>query len=133
MYYHFKRLIDKYSRPFKLVLKGAVTYDSLGDCVYAQDTEYDLYGAVIGYTENKVYRSEGHYTSMDKALYMVTPLDDALTKGTVIFNGCEYTITAVKRQDDSYFTGVYGYSLRYTGKAVADDDTNDGNQNSNSE
>ena len=112
-YFNFSNLIRKYTRPFTVITKGEGYYDDSGDYVDGTQTETTLYGAIIGFAEKKIYRSEGTLTEQDKALHMLTPIDEALMGATVIFNGNKYRIETQKGKDNAEFTGVYSYTLKY--------------------
>lgn len=110
-YFNFTSLINKYSREL-VVLKKTGDWNSLGDWV-EQTSEHNIHGAILGINENKIYRSEGTLTAQDKILYMLTPIDDALMSGMVIFNGNKYNIEGQTGTDNSDFTGVYTYTLKF--------------------
>lgn len=112
-YFNFQRLITKYSREFTVIRKGEKTLNSAGDWVYSEPTETTLYGAIIGFSENKQYRSEGTLTAMDKALYTLIPIDNALIGGKVLFADNEYSIETQDGKDNAEFTGVYAYTLKW--------------------
>lgn len=112
-YFNFSNLINKYSREFKVITESEGYYDKKGDYVKGATTETTLYGAIIGFSENKVHRSEGNISTMDKALHTLTPIDNALMGGTVIFNGDRYSIETQKGKDNADFTGCYSYTLKY--------------------
>lgn len=114
-YFDFSRLITKYSREFILITEGEKTLNSLGEWISGEPAEVSLCGAIIGFSENKVHRSEGNLTTMDKALYILEPIDEVLMSGTVIFEGSKYKIETQKSKDNAYFTGCYSYILKYCG------------------
>ena len=113
-YFDFSRLIQKYSREFTVIKNGEKTLNEAGDWVYEEPTETKLYGAIIGFSENKVHRSEGTLSTMDKALHLLEPLDNALMGATVVFNGEKYRIETQKGKDNADFTGCYSYTLKWT-------------------
>lgn len=112
-YFNFRNLINKYSRDFTLISDGEKTLNDAGDYVTGPQTKTTLRGAIIGFTESKIHRSEGNLSSMDKALHMLTPIDNALMGSTVIFNGNKYKIEAQKGKDNAEFTGEYSYTLKW--------------------
>ncbi len=112
-YFDFSRLIQKYSREFTVITKGEKTLNAVGEWEYGTSSETTLKGAIIGYAENKVHRSEGNLSTMDKALHMLEPIDNALMGATVIFNGDKYRIETQKGKDNAEFTGCYSYTLKY--------------------
>lgn len=112
-FYNFQRLIKKYSREFTVISKGKPTLNAAGDRVSGETTETILCGAIIGFAERKIYRSEGNLTEQDKALHMLEPIDNALIGATVIFKGNEYKIQEQRGKDNAEFTGVYSYTLKW--------------------
>ena len=111
--FNFSRLIAKYSRSFTVLVKSEGYYDDKGDYVDGSLTEIKLSGAIIGYAESKIQRSEGTLSAMDKALHTLTPLDNTLLGCTVVFKGSEYRIESQKGESNSDFTNVYSYTLKY--------------------
>ena len=133
-YFIFNRLINKYSRPFKITTKRDGYYDGRGEYKYTGDIVTEYKGAIIGLTQKKIQQSDGNYTVMDKMLYMLNPLNpNEIHLGTVEFNGKEYTISEEHSEDNAVFTGVYIYLLKYNkDRSVADDtDRRDTNSNIN--
>lgn len=112
-YFDFSGLIEQYSRPFTVISEGKGRLNNAGVYVKGTPTETELNGAIIGFSENKVHRSEGNLSTMDKALHMLTPIDNALMGATVIFNGNKYKIETQKGKDNAEFTGVYSYTLKF--------------------
>ena len=112
-YFNFKRLIGKYSREFTVTVKGEKTLNAAGDYVYGTPQQYTLRGAIIGYAENKIHRSEGQLTQQDMALHMTEPINEVLIGTTVIFDGNTYRIEAQKGKGNADFTGVFSYTLKY--------------------
>lgn len=112
-YFNFNRLINKYSREFTVLSETEGSYNAAGDYISGTPTETVLKGAIIGFSENKIHRSEGTLTANDKALHLLEPINDALMKGIVIFQGNKYRIETQKRKDNSDFTGCYSYTLKY--------------------
>lgn len=112
-YFDFSRLIRKYSREFTVIKEGEKTLNAAGDWEYGTRSETTLNGAIIGFAESKVHRSEGNLSTMDKALHMLEPIDNALMGATVIFKGNKYRIETQKGKDNADFTGCYSYTLKY--------------------
>lgn len=111
-YFHFKRLIDKYSVLFVLRQSGGGHYDLSGDWVMDEPTETEMRGAIIGISEYKVYRSDGYLTMMDKELYMEEPLSCNQNLATVLYEGNKYKVES-HPNDNHAFTGVYRYTLKH--------------------
>ncbi len=112
-YFNFNRLIDKYSREFTLISENKGHYDSRGEYVKGEVIKTILNGAILGFSETKIHRSEGTLTAMDKVLYMKEPLDNALINSEVRFNDCTYRIEVQENKDNAEFTGVYSYTLKH--------------------
>lgn len=124
-FFDFSRLIAKYSRNFNLITDGEKTLNSAGDWVYGPPTETVLNGAIIGFSENKIQRSEGALTLRDKTLHTLVPIDNALMNATVIFNGNKYKIETQKGKDNAEFSGCYSYTLKWVSAFDTGGDTND--------
>ena len=112
-YFNFKRLIEKYSREFVVKTKGEKTLNAAGDYVHGEPSEITLKGAIIGFAERKIFRTEGTLTEQDMALHMLEPLDNALLGARVDFEGNTYRIETQKGKGNAIFTGVYSYTLKY--------------------
>lgn len=110
-YFHFERLIRKYSSKFKLITYTDSGYNDKGDYVEGTETETELNGAIINFKENVVYNSEGKLTMQDKQLYMLKPLNQSLKGAKVVYDGKIFTIE--NNEENAKFTGVYAYLLRY--------------------
>lgn len=111
-YFHFERLIDKYSREFTAAYTtGGGGYDDKGDYISGEVVKETLTGAIINFKESKIYRAEGTLTTQDKRLFMLQPLKGALIGATVIDNGNKYRIE--EETENAMFTGVYSYVLRW--------------------
>lgn len=110
-YYNFKRLIEKYSTRFTVFLPNGGEYDDSGDFVANKDTKRKLTGAIISHRQVKIFKSSGSLTEQDRALYMLTPLDDALKGAILIHEGKQYRIGDLL--ENAAFTGVYSYTLKY--------------------
>lgn len=122
-YFNFSRLIEKYSRDFIAVIQSEGHYDDSGEWVKGEQTETPMTGAIIGFKESKIFRSEGTLTAKDKHLFMLQPFETALEGATVIYKGEKFNVEAETENAD--FTGVYAYVLRYVSafdKAVKADD-----------
>jgi hypothetical protein len=112
-YFNFKGLLQKYTRPFTVITKAEKTLNTAGDYVYGTSKEIELKGAIIGFAESKIHRSEGTLTEQDMALHMLEPIDNALIGAMVIFEGDKYRIEVQKGKNNAVFTGVYSYTLKY--------------------
>ncbi len=112
-FFNFNRLITKYSREIKIIKKGEKTLNNAGDWEYSEPTEIMLYGAIMGFSESKIQRSEGALTANDKALHILQPIDNALMGATIVFNGNNYRLETQKGKDNAEFTGCYSYTLKW--------------------
>lgn len=110
-YFDFSSLIEQYSVDFKVLGESKGVYDDSGEYVAGEKTEYIFHGAIVAFSENKVYRSEGQLTSQDKLLIMREPIDRALHGAKVIHDNRRYRIES--ELENAEFTGVYQYTLKY--------------------
>ncbi len=111
-YFNFDSLIDKYSVKFRLVTAGKGQYNDLGDWVAEDFEEAEMTGAILGVTENKVYRSEGVLTEKDKQLYMKEPLG-RIDRAHVLYDGNKYSVEQEPNEGNAQFTGCYSYLLKW--------------------
>ena len=109
--FNFSRLINKYKSEFKTITLASGYYNDAGDWVKGEESEITLTGAVISFTENKIYRSDGTLTTNDKRLFMLSPIDNALKGSKVIYEGNVYNIQ--DSRDNARFTGVWAYTLKF--------------------
>lgn len=110
-YFDFSSLIQDYENEFTVIVPGSTSYDDKGELVVTGSKEVTMKGAIIGFRESKIYRSEGHITSKDKHLFMLEPIDKALIGSQVVFREQKYSLTA--ETENAEFTGVYSYVLRW--------------------
>lgn len=110
-YFNFDNLIEQYSSDFKVICESKGGYDDSGEYVTGEKTERILHGAIIAYSENQIYRSEGKLTGQDKLLLMCEPIDEALHGAEVRHNGKKFKISS--QLENAEFTGVYQYTLKY--------------------
>lgn len=110
-YFNFSSLIHQYSVDFKVICESKGDYDDSGEYVNGKKTEHILHGAIIAYSENQIYRSEGKLTAQDKLLIMQQPVDEALHGAEVIYEDKRFKIDSVL--ENAEFTGVYQYTLKY--------------------
>lgn len=110
-YFKFDSLIKKYSSEFKVITFANGYYNDMGDWVKGDELETSLVGAIISFTENKIYRSSGLLTSQDRRLFMLEPIPDALKSSKVIHDNKVYSIES--SHDDAKFTGVWLYTLKW--------------------
>ena len=109
--YNFSRLIKKYRSEFKTITLANGYYNDSGDWVKGDETETVLTGAIINFTEDKIYRSSGTLTSNDRRLFTLEPISDSLKDSKVIFEGKVYSIE--QSRENAKFTGVWAYTLKY--------------------
>lgn len=110
-YFDFSSLIEQYSVDLKVLGESKGVYDDSGEYVAGEKTEYIFHGAIVAFSENKVYRSEGRLTSQDKLLIMQEPINKALHGAKVIYDNRQYRIEG--ELENAEFTGVYQYTLKY--------------------
>lgn len=110
-YFNFDNLIKKYSTTFTAIIPATGHYDDSGDWVDGAETKQTMTGAIISHRASKVFQSGGTLTQQDRALYMLSPLTDALKRARIIHNGKEYRIS--DELENSEFTNVWGYTLKY--------------------
>lgn len=112
-YFNFGRLVQKYSRPFICEIKASGYYDDLGEWYAPTLKRYETEGAVMSISSSKLYHSDGAYTTKDKILYMLSPIDDALLNAEIVFNKNVYRIESDTGCDEGEYTGVYSYTLKW--------------------
>lgn len=110
-YFNFTRLINKYKSAFTAITLTCGYYNDAGDWVAEDQEKIDLEGAIISFKESKVYRSEGAYTTNDKRLFMLKPIDDKLNGAKVAYEGKVYSVE--DNTENAKFTGVYAYTLKF--------------------
>ena len=110
-YFDFSSLIADYESPFAVLTYTKPGYDERGMATKGQEKKTELKGAIIGFKESKVFRSEGAITTKDKRLFMLYRLPDALMGAKVVYKEQEYTIES--ELENAEFTGVYSYFLRW--------------------
>lgn len=109
--YNFNRLIKKYSSEFKTITLINGYYNDNGDWVKGDEAETTMTGAIISFTEDKIYRSSGTLTSNDKRLFTLEPINNALKGSKVLYDGKVYSVE--QSRDNAKFTGVWAYTLKY--------------------
>ena len=110
-YFNFSRLINKYKSEFTAITLSEGYFNDAGDFIKGDKSEITLQGAVIAFRESKVHRSEGTLTAQDRRLFTLSPIEKALHGSKVIYKGNVYSIE--DSSDNSNFTGVYAYTLKY--------------------
>lgn len=110
-HFNFERLIEKYSCEFTAIVSSEGKYDDRGEWVKGETREMPMIGAIIGFKESKVFRSEGTLTAKDKHLFLLTPFESSWKNVSAIFKGEKYNVEA--ETDNADFTGFYSYVLKY--------------------
>lgn len=110
-YFDFSGLIAYYENDFTVITAVEAHYNERGDYVKEEEKQQTMRGAIIGFRESKVFRSEGTLTAKDKHLFMLQRLPDALIGAKVAYQGQEYLIES--ETENAEFTGVYSYVLRW--------------------
>ncbi len=110
-YFNFARLVHKYNSELTVIVPSTGNYDDRGILVKGETQKVTLQGAVINHTESKIYRAEGKLTAMDKRLFTLEPIKEALLGAKVIYDNKVFSID--NNVENSKFTGVYAYTLKY--------------------
>lgn len=110
-YFDFSGLIRNYSNQFTVITHSESGYDEAGDWREGQETRTALTGAIIAFTESKVFRSDGAITSKDRRLFTEEKIPDALIGAAAVYNGQKYMIES--ELENAEFTGVYSYLLKW--------------------
>lgn len=114
-YFHWKRLIKKYSRPMRLHIHEKGNYDG---GIYLEGAEeiQDITGACIAMKRPSMNDSGGNYAKEDKHLYLLQPIPHALEDVKVECDGQMYAVTTDRDHGNEPFTGVYAYYLTWVSK-----------------
>ena len=110
-YFHFERLIRKYSSEFTAILPAKGEYDDNGEYVKGEEKRQTLTGAILDIDEKKIYSSNGTLTTKDKQLFINNALTENLVGAKVIYEGNTYNVEDEK--ENSKFTGFSSYILTY--------------------
>lgn len=110
-YFDFSGLIRDYENRFTVLTDDEGDYNAKGDWEPGEKKRTVFEGAIIGFTESKVFRSEGKITAKDKRLFTRKALPDALVGAEVLYKGQRYMIES--ELENAEFTGVYSYFLRW--------------------
>lgn len=121
--FDFSGLIDKYETDFTVVSEAKGGYDDSGEYVKGEISEQQMSGAIIAYSEEKVYRSEGTLTQQDRLLIMQEPVSEALLGAEVLYQNKMYRIE--DNTENAEFTGVYQYTLKYVSAFNKDGESSD--------
>lgn len=111
-YFDFSRLITKYSASFILKMPSKGSYVG-GHYVNGGETSETRSGAIIAFSETKIYQSGGFLTTQDRHLYTLTPIEGALEGCKVFYDGNVYSIEEDAQKGNERFTGVYSYVLKW--------------------
>lgn len=109
-YFHFQRLINKYSSTFTAEYTEKGEYNKQGVYEDGKTVTKELTGAILSIRAQKIFRSEGTLTTQDRQLYMTEPLDRALLGAIVTHEGMQYRVQ--EETENAEFTGVYAYILK---------------------
>ncbi len=109
-YFHFERLIKKYSTEFEVTIPTKGGYVD-GEYVKGEAVQRTLTGAILDIDEKKIRNSNGTLTTKDKQLYMTSELADDLTNVRVVYDGKVYSVEDEK--ENRQFTGFCAYILTY--------------------
>ena len=109
-YYHFERLIKKYSSKIAAIIPGKGHYEN-GEYVNDDDKTVELMAAILDIDRKKIYNSGGTLTTQDKQLYVIGTLTEEIRGAKIIHKGKEYSVE--EDTDNSLFTNFTAYILRY--------------------
>lgn len=114
-YFHWKRLVRKYSRPFTLLVERKGSYQG-GIYRKGLTDAWTEHGAIIAMKRSAMHEDGGNYAAEDKHLYMLHPIPHALETVQVCFQGQLYSVTVDRDHGNEAFTGVYAYYLKWVQK-----------------
>lgn len=110
-YFHFDRLIDRYSSEFTVILPTNGGYDDSGEYIRGEPEKLSLYGAILDISEKKIYNSNGTLTEKDKQLFVKGELTSNLVGAKVIYDNKQYNVE--EETENCKFTGFSSYVLKY--------------------
>ena len=109
-YFHFERLIKKYSSKITAIIPAKGHYEN-GEYVKGSDKTFELMAAILDIDRKKIYNSGGTLTEQDKQLYVIGTLTEEIRGAKIIHNGKEYSVE--QDTDNSLFTHFTAYILKY--------------------
>lgn len=110
-YFDFSDLISRYESDYSLVTETESGYDEYGDYQPGKKETRLLRGAIIGFSQSKLLRSEGALSEKDLRLLSSFPLGGAWQNAVVVYKGNCYQPTQETENGD--FTGVWSYLLKW--------------------
>lgn len=110
-YFDFSDLISQYESDYSLVTETESGYDEYGDYQPEKKEMRPLRGAIIGFSQSKLLRSEGALSEKDLRLLSSFPLGGAWQNAVVVYKGNCYQPT--QETENSDFTGVWSYLLKW--------------------
>ena len=116
--YNFTRLINKYSVPFCLH-RSQGSYVG-GKWVQGGEVVTPMRGAIVPVSERKVYDSGGTYTTQDRELYLLKPLEAPLSQYRVVYKGNVYAVENGRNFED--YADASMYDLKWQSKKVSEHD-----------
>lgn len=118
-YYHFERLIKKYSSEVTAILPAKGSYVD-GEYVEGKEKRVTFSAAILDVDKRKIYGGVGGaqsgssgatLTVQDKQLYVIGTLTDDIIGAKIIHNGKTYSVE--EDTDNSLFTHFTAYVLKY--------------------
>lgn len=111
--YDFNRLIEKYSTNFMIISNSDGQYV---DGVYQKGAESQTpaKGAVVPFSERKIYQSGGTYTAKDRQLYMRTAIEKPFNNKQVIYKGNTYNLE--EDTDWEEYADAHVYVMKYVSR-----------------
>ena len=97
--FNFKRLIDKYSVMFELVIQDEGGYDELGRWQDGEAVTTTQKGALVVVPSQLIYQSGGRLTTFDRQLYISKSVEIPL-KAKVIYKGNTYHVESMNPFED---------------------------------
>lgn len=108
--YNFYRLIEQHCVTFTYRKPQEGRYEA-GKWVKGEPVEQQLRGAIIPMSERKIYSSGGTYTTKDRHLYLLAPLEGPLKGAEVV---CKQNVYSVEEETDyADYADVAVYTLRW--------------------
>lgn len=118
-YFHFERLIKKYSREITAIIPARGKYVD-GEYVAGKEKRITLNAAILDIDKKKIYGgangsqvggSGATLTAQDKQLYVIGTLTEDIIGAKIIHEGKEYNVE--QDTDNSFFTNFAAYILKY--------------------